>query len=218
MSVSNPWDPFHRNRPRASPSAAEFALRNRRLTKILYETLTEPGGRCLTLKDRTMRTNKQIEKQANRIADAIVELVERTDGPVTLARIHREIPGFATESAIVSKLTMLLPWGIGLIWDNMTEPGMKALHEVISRRRIAIQVLTTRVPYFADGLVLQSENWSPVVLVPARAANLDTPHRLMRTSQRCREMCIAGAKKIGIHGFRLLTPQPMRFTADRFAL
>jgi hypothetical protein len=53
-----------------------------------------------------MRTNKQIEKQANRIADAIVELVERTDGPVTLARIHREIPGFATESAIVSKLTM----------------------------------------------------------------------------------------------------------------
>ena len=94
----------------------------------------------------------------------------------------------------------------------------KALDEVISRRRIAIQVLTTRVPYFADGLVLQSENWSPVVLVPARAANLDTPHRLMRTSQRCREMCIAGAKKIGMHGFRLLTPQPMRFTADRFAL
>jgi len=42
---------FTGNRPRASPSAAEFALRNRTLTKILYETLTEPGGRCLTLKE-----------------------------------------------------------------------------------------------------------------------------------------------------------------------
>ena len=29
--------------------------------------------------------NDTLEKQANRIADAIVELVERTDGPVTLA-------------------------------------------------------------------------------------------------------------------------------------
>jgi len=42
---------FTGNRPLASPSAAEFALRNRTLTKILYETLTEPGGRCLTLKE-----------------------------------------------------------------------------------------------------------------------------------------------------------------------
>jgi len=42
-----------------------------------------------------MRTDEQMEQQAIRIADAIVELVERTDAPVTLARIDREIPGFA---------------------------------------------------------------------------------------------------------------------------
>jgi hypothetical protein len=51
VSVSTRGTRFTENRPRASPSAAEFALRNRTLTKILYETLTEPGGRCLTLKE-----------------------------------------------------------------------------------------------------------------------------------------------------------------------
>ena len=40
-------------------------------------------------------TNDTLEKQTNRIADAIVELVERTDGPVTLARVEREVAGFA---------------------------------------------------------------------------------------------------------------------------
>ena len=40
-------------------------------------------------------TNDTLEKQTNRIADAIVELVERIDGPVTLAQVEREVPGFA---------------------------------------------------------------------------------------------------------------------------
>jgi hypothetical protein len=34
----------------------------------------------------------EIENQANRIADAIVECVERADGLVTLARIHVRSP------------------------------------------------------------------------------------------------------------------------------
>ena len=38
-----------------------------------------------------------IEKDASRIADAIIELVERTDGPVTLARVDREVAGFAKD-------------------------------------------------------------------------------------------------------------------------
>jgi hypothetical protein len=42
-----------------------------------------------------VKTNGQMENQANRVADAIVDLVERNNGPVTLARIGREIPGFA---------------------------------------------------------------------------------------------------------------------------
>jgi hypothetical protein len=48
----------------------------------------------LSKQELPMKTD-QIEKSANRIADAIVELVERTDGPVTLAQVEREIPGFA---------------------------------------------------------------------------------------------------------------------------
>jgi hypothetical protein len=44
-----------------------------------------------------MTTKKQTEKQATRIADAIVDLVERNDGPVTLAQIEREVEGFAKE-------------------------------------------------------------------------------------------------------------------------
>ena len=44
-----------------------------------------------------MRTNEQIENQASRIADAIVGLVERTDGPVTLTQIEREVEGFMTK-------------------------------------------------------------------------------------------------------------------------
>ena len=43
-----------------------------------------------------MRANKQMEKQASRIAGAIVDLVERTDGPVTLEQIEREVEGFVT--------------------------------------------------------------------------------------------------------------------------
>jgi hypothetical protein len=44
-----------------------------------------------------MRTNKQIEKQASDIADAIVELVERANGPVTLGEVDRKIPGFVAK-------------------------------------------------------------------------------------------------------------------------
>ncbi len=46
-----------------------------------------------------MKTERQLEKDTRRIADAIVELVERTDGPVTLVQVEREVPGFAKHDA-----------------------------------------------------------------------------------------------------------------------
>src|SRR5215831_13354312 len=57
------------------------------LRQIRYHP--EMGGRP------KMKNNNQIEKEAGRIADEIVRLVERTNGPVTLVQVRREIPGFA---------------------------------------------------------------------------------------------------------------------------
>ena len=42
-----------------------------------------------------MKNDTQSEKETCRIAHAIVELVERTNGPMTLVQVEREIAGFA---------------------------------------------------------------------------------------------------------------------------
>ena len=92
-----------------------------------------------------MRTNKQIEKQANRIADAIVDLVERTDGPVTLAQINREIPGFGTGEDPSWAYHINHEGGVGIIWDGMTKAGTEALRKVIRGRRVAVQLVDPRL-------------------------------------------------------------------------
>ncbi len=64
-----------------------------------------------------------IEKEASRIADAIVKLVERTDGPVTLAQVEREVAGFAEDEPPT--------WNFGIerggvetvYWTGLTEAG-----------------------------------------------------------------------------------------------
>lgn len=40
-------------------------------------------------------------KKANRIAGAIVDLVERTDGPVTLCEVGREVRDLPSKSRLV---------------------------------------------------------------------------------------------------------------------
>jgi hypothetical protein len=152
-----------------------------------------------------MTTNEQIEKQANRIADAIVDLVERCDGPVTLAQINREIPGFGTDEDPSWAYHINHEGGVGIIWDGMTKAGKEALRKVIRGRRVAVQLVDPRL-YILEGYSM-SAGCFPVVLLPARAANLETPaFPLFRAAREQERMMRAGN--------RLLKPSAVGSTAD----
>jgi hypothetical protein len=157
-----------------------------------------------------MTTNKQMEKQATRIADAIVDLVERNDGPVTLAQIEREVEGFAKEEPPTWEYFLERDNGETIIWNGMTEAGYTALRNVMSGRRVAVQYVSPLV-YLLEESGLQCENWLPTVLLPLRAANLDTPRWRIRCSQAYRDYCITKP------GHRPLTPTAVRYTADQFS-
>src|SRR5262249_35122214 len=138
----------------------------------------------------------ELEKEANRIADAIVDFVERKNGPVTLSDIHREIPGFGTKELPQWEYYIEREDGEIFIWDQMTEAGCAALRKVMSERRVCVQCVSSRL-YLLDVICLdretwlpKGENWLPIVLLPVRAANLDTPRWLIRCSQRYRDYCI----------------------------
>jgi hypothetical protein len=169
-----------------------------------------------TLRVRRMTKSNQIEKQANRIADAIVELVNRTDGPVTLSRIHREVPGFAKAPPNVWNYMLERDHGESVIWDGMTEAGTMALRKVMSGRRVAVQYVS-EMPYLLEGGAVVSKNWLPVVLLPVKAANLDTPRWLIRGSKAYLDHAIAQQAAGGEQGYRLLTPGRVRCTADQFS-
>ena len=74
-------------------------------------------------------TNDTLEKQTNRIADAIVELVERTDGPVTLAQVEREVPGFAGHAPPFFDHVVRRAGRDTSRWYDMSEAGVGALSE-----------------------------------------------------------------------------------------
>ena len=156
-------------------------------------------------------TNDTLEKQTNRIADAIVELVERTDGPVTLARVDREVAEFANHEPPWWDYVIERGGATTVYWGGMTEAGSAALQKVLRGRRVAVQFVNL-LPYLLDGLVDDEENWQPIVLLPARAANLDSPKWLVRASQDY--VAIA----LDTPGWRLLKPAPVSFTADQFSL
>jgi len=163
------------------------------------------------LKGVDYEDQRAIEKQASRIADAIVDLVERTDGPVTLARIEREVRGFGTNEPPAGEYFLAHDDGETVIWNRMTEAGLTALRKVIRGRRVAVQLVNV-LPYFLEDCFIDDERWWPIVLLPARAANLETPaFPLMRASQQFRDYCITRA-----NGNRLLTPGSVRSTADQF--
>jgi hypothetical protein len=157
-----------------------------------------------------MKTNGQMEKQAIRIAAAIVDLVERADGPVTLAQIEREVPGFSKKEPPAWEYFLERDDGETIIWNGMTEAGYMALRKVMSGHRVAVQYVSL-MPYLVEECLLQRENWLPIVLLPVRAANLDTPRWRIRCSQAYRDYCI---KK---PGHRPLTPATVRHTADQFS-
>src|SRR5262245_40941427 len=99
-----------------------------------------------------MKHRKMKSKAASRIADRITELVDRADGPVTLARIEREVPGFAAKGQ--RSWTYETEGDNGedgsLIWDGMSKAGRDALRSVRVARRVAIQ-MGSRLNYVVDG-------------------------------------------------------------------
>lgn len=154
---------------------------------------------------------KHIEKKANRIADAIVEFVERADGPVTLAEIDGEVAGFAADEPPFYSHVIERAGAEMVFWSGMTEAGLKALQKVLRGRRVAVQPVRPLL-YLLEGCINEDENWRPIVLLPARAANLDSPKWLIRGSQDF--IAVAMSKP----GWRSLKPGSVSFTADQFSL
>jgi hypothetical protein len=167
-----------------------------------------------------MNATMQLEKLSNRIADAIVDLVNDTDGPATFPDVELAIPGFAKNKPPTWGYVIAHSGREHLIWSGMTEAGKIALGKVISGRRVAIQFVNL-LPYLPDMLDdwhVDDDDWLPSLLIPAKAANLETPRRLIRTSESSRKHIMARAAAERTAGYRLLTPRPMRFTADQFSL
>jgi hypothetical protein len=164
-----------------------------------------------------MKNDKHLEKLANGIADLIVELVERTNGPVTLAKIAREIPGFAKNEPPSWDHIVTCAGGETVIWCGMTEAGEAGLYKVMHGRKVAIQFVNLQ-PYLMDDFLVEDEHWCPIVLLPARTANLYTPNWLIRASQKYRDYSIARAAAEGKTGYRLLAPGSVRYTADEFSV
>jgi hypothetical protein len=163
-----------------------------------------------------MQNDKQLSQTARAIANSIVELVERTDGPVTLAQIAREVPGFAQNEPPAWAYVVEHAKGEWLIWDGMTEAGNAALRDVMSGRRVAVQFVNP-LPYIQENCVSGSENWQPIVLLPKNAGNLHTRNWLMRASPGFQKYAIERAANEGIAGYRPITPRPVGFTADQFS-
>ncbi len=159
-----------------------------------------------------MVTNIKLSGMASAISKAIVEIVERTDGPVTLAQIEREIPGFAGEGGQAWDYTL----AERVVWDGLTEAGTMALSDVISGGKVAIQIVN-ELYYALEGCLVCCDDCVPIVLLPKKAANLQMPNRLVRVSQSGRDLLAERARAKGVTGYRFLTPSEMRFTADEFA-
>ena len=99
----------------------------------------------------------------------------------------------------------------------MSEAGYLALRKVLNGRRVALQLVNV-LPYLLEGCVIKNDGWTPMVLLPAKAANLDAPNRLMRVPPEHQKIIIARAAAERLTGYRALTPSSVRFTADGFGL
>ena len=158
-----------------------------------------------------------VTQLSNRIADAIVALVNDTNGPVKFSRIDIEVPGFKSEERSTWDYLIDNAGKEFLIWSGMSEAGFLALSKVISGHRVAIQYVNV-LPYILDDYLPCDDAWLPTVLVPANAANLETPRRLYRMSEHCQQYLMERAAAEKKAGYRIRTPSTLRFTADQFAL
>ncbi|MBR1275618.1 hypothetical protein [Bradyrhizobium sp. AUGA SZCCT0283] len=166
-----------------------------------------------------MNASIQREALSNRIADAIIELVKNADGPVTLLQVQREVRGFGTNT--LPAWYFAIPGAVGdvFVWGGMTEAGESALRKIIYGKKVAVQFVTP-LPYLLDGPTpyLDRDDWQPIMLLPPHAANMSKPDLLVRLSPRCLEDALAGPPSGKKADVRVLTPGPMRFSADYFSV
>jgi hypothetical protein len=165
-----------------------------------------------------MNAAMQLKKLPNKIADTIVDLVNATDGPVTLLQVEREITGFKSDKQPAWHFAFHRN-GDGFAWGGMTEAGVSALCEVIYGKKVAVQFVTPQ-PYLLDGPTpyLDHRNWQPIMLLPASGANINNHKFLARLSPQCLENTLAGPPSDKTARFRLLTPRPLRSAADYFSV
>jgi hypothetical protein len=121
---------------------------------------------------------KKLHPISERIANDIVAVVEKTGGPVTLARIARKVPGFEQTGAYSWRYEV----DDTLVWDQMTEEGWKALEAVILEGRVAQRMASTSA-YLLDGRRPTSPNWMPIYLVPKALANFRLRGALISESE-----------------------------------
>ena len=164
-----------------------------------------------------MDATTQLENLSNKIADAIVTLVNDTNGPVTFSQLDLDIPGFKSAERSTWDYLIDNSGKEFLIWSGMSEAGFLALSKVISGHRVAIQYVNV-LPYILDDYLPCDDAWLPAVLVPANAANLETPRRLLRMSEYNRDYIMQRAIADKKAGYAMRTPGPLRFTADQFSL
>jgi hypothetical protein len=149
-----------------------------------------------------------------RMAREIVNLVERTDGPVPLNRIDEQVVGFREPCG--PNWSNSIPHNTGevVIWNGMTKPGAEALRYVLDKRQVALQFVNV-LPYVFEDVRLLDPAWQPVVLLPVRAANIDGPHWAFRVpAEMAPQMALRLARD---DRYRPLTPKRVGFTADRFS-
>ena len=165
-----------------------------------------------------MSTTTQLEKCSNKIADAIVELVNATDGPVTLLQVEREIAGFKSDEQPAWHFTFHSN-GDGFVWGGMTEAGVSALYNIVFGKKVAVQFVTPQ-PYLLDGPTpyLDHSDWRPIMLLPASGANISSPKFLARLSPQCLEDTLARPPSEKTAKFGVLRPKRLRSPADNFSV
>ena len=153
--------------------------------------------------------NDRLARKVAQIADAIVDLVERTDGPVLLHELDQKVPGFKARGSRRYNYFITDNGREIIYWQGMTEAGLEAFRSVLSSHRVAVQYVSGLL-YFMDGVQVVADAWEPIVLLPVRAANIDTKKWAVRASpaSRAKALSMAPSK------FRPLVPQPVRATAD----
>jgi hypothetical protein len=93
----------------------------------------------------------------------------------------------------------------------MTKSDFEALRSVLNDRRVAVQCVSN-LPYFVDGAEIARDSWQPIALLPVRAGNLATLKWTMHR-EPSQPPLASGTVQVWP-----LMPQPIRFTADQFAI